>query len=139
MDSKKLSWAELVFLLKERAIEFMKLAEEALRDGRYDVACALFEQAFQLYLKYMLLRFYSIRVKSHDLRELIGILALKTGNERLADFAKRNRSELILLEESYYVGRYGEYEFEEEEGRACERVTKRAFELLHEIERSLED
>jgi HEPN domain-containing protein len=48
-----------------------------------------------------------------------------------------HRRELELLEESYIEGRYGEFEYFENHGKACIEVAKKVLETLIKIEYEL--
>ncbi len=58
-------------ILKERADEFVKLAEYAYKRKRYDLAMFNLEQAIQLYLKYKIWQKLGDFRKTHSIKNLL--------------------------------------------------------------------
>ena len=127
----------------ERALEMLKVAEIERSDGFHDLACASAEQALQLYIKGLLLKYFGIDAKDHNLGKLMGLLykeLLKASinADEIYDFVKENRSFLQMLEEAYYLGRYGSEEFDERDSEICLSVARKGIEVLEEVRRRLE-
>lgn len=75
----------------------------------------LAEQAAQLYIKAVYYELIEDKLKGHEIRDLVGQLALELEKngfseeaKKLRDFVARNRDVLFFLEESYINSRYGE-------------------------------
>jgi len=121
---------EYVARLKRRALSFLKEAEEA---ADADLAAFFAEQAMQLYLKAVFYELFGDRIRGHSLRELLGVLSKsleKHGYTKLVgeirDLVDEHRSWLILAEEAYVGGRYGDTSY-----------TRDDVEKLIEVARSL--
>jgi len=103
---------EYVKVLKRRARSFLAEAESAADP---DLGMFFLEQAAQLYIKAVYYEVFGETIRVHGLRELLGLLAhsLKKHGydkeaEKITDFTSRNRGILIVLEDAYITGRYGE-------------------------------
>ncbi len=63
-------------------------------------------------------------------------------NEVYADdvysFTKERRRDLQFLEECYYLGRYGDENFDERDSELCLRVAREGIELLGRVRERLE-
>ncbi len=121
--------------LIRRAYELLKVAKIEREDGFHDLACASAEQSLQLFIKGMLIKYFGINVKDHNLGKLLGILAkelVKVGvdPDEVLEFAKRKRSLLQVLEEAYYLGRYGSEEFDERDSELCISVAREGIAAL---------
>ncbi len=122
-------------LLKKRAQNMLRLSEEALRQGMYDVAAFLAEQAAQLFIKHKILELTGEVPRTHTIRQLIAILVECAGErwrEVLTEFAKRRRSLLIRLEEAYISSRYLFRTYEREE---TEELVGFALEVIDLVDR----
>ncbi len=129
--------------LFERALELLRLAEEERKRGFHDLACSLSEQALQLYLKALLLKYFGIEVKSHNLNALFGLLfkeLVKVGvkSDDIMEFVRKNRRMLDFLEEAYYLGRYGSDWFDERDSEICLSVAREGIEVLKRLKSVLE-
>ena len=133
---------ERVNVLKRRAIEFLKLAEELTSRAVLDLAAFCVHPACQLRVKAILLRLTGIIPKTHGIRELLGMLAsnldevdFKELAQHIRDFIKRNRDVLIDIDSSYIESRYGLVAPSQNTVQEMIKVAKALFELLDKIER----
>ena len=124
-------------LIVRRAQWFLEEAREALRAGRYDVACFLAEQAAQLRVKAALLRLVGEAPRGHQLRTLLGYLAEASGGgcrESIREFVGRWRARLSELEDAYLVTRYGFKSYTREDAADMISLVERVFRLVEEAE-----
>jgi HEPN domain-containing protein len=128
---------EYVNVLKRRALSFL---EEASKVKDPDLAAFLAEQSIQLYIKAVLYELFGERVRGHNIRELLGLLArlldrAEYHNEanRVRDFVADNRGILIDVEEAYIMSRYGERGYTLEEAKKFIDLAKRLINLLEEV------
>ncbi len=98
-----------VELIRGRALRMLAHAESCLREGDYDLAVFLAEQAAQLYVKQAILKLTGEVPRTHSIRQLLhmlgGILG-DAGREGVARFASENRMGLAGLEDAYIASRY---------------------------------
>jgi len=127
--------------LKRRSKDFFK---EASRVENPDLAMFFLEQAVQLYIKAVIYELFGISIRGHNIRELLGFLLNKLlleGYEReaevLSEYIARNRSELIVLEEAYFIARYGSTSYEKELVSRIKTIAEELLNLLEEISRSV--
>lgn len=116
IDADAESREYLVSLLRRRS---KRALERALRDldaGDYDGAVFDAEQAVQLYLKSIILEYTDATPRTHNLRQLIGVVGRLLGAENeFNEFIRRNRFKLHTLEDAYYSSRYLPKEFTKED------------------------
>ncbi len=123
-----------VELLRRRAYEFFRHAQDALSHREFDLACFFAEQAAQLRAK-------SPIPRTHGLRELLELI-LKALQDLLKgekimyirESLERERQWLRTLEEAYTIARYGLRTYDPEEARHCVDLAKTLIELLDNIE-----
>ena len=132
---------EYVTKLKRRALSFLNEAEDAVDP---DLAAFFAEQSMQLYLKAVLYELFGEVVRGHRLRALLGLLS--RGLERnsyteLADkvrgFVDEHRGELILAEEAYIGGRYGDLSYSQDDVDFLINVARDLRVLLDEVVRGV--
>ena len=128
---------EYVEKLKRRARVFLGEAR-SVKDP--DLAAFFAEQAMQLYIKAVYYELFGDLVRGRRLRELLSILARsldKHGfndlSSRLRGFVEEFREALILGEEAYIMGRYGETSYSYEEASEVIRAAERLIETLDEV------
>jgi HEPN domain-containing protein len=131
-------------LLWKRAKRFLIRAERDYSEGDYDGACFNSEQAIQLAAKAVLYRLFGVKVRIPSSKALLAQLRDMLYGAGKQDLAKHvdnivssHSRELELLEESYIGGRYGEFEYFENQGKACIEVAKKVLESLIRIEYEL--
>jgi len=132
---------EYVTKLKRRALSFLKEAEDAVDP---DLAAFFAEQSMQLYLKAVLYELFGEVVKGHRLRALLGLLLRgleRNGYTELADkvrgFVDGYRGELILAEEAYIGGRYGDLSYSQDDAGSLINVARDLRVLLDEVVRGV--
>ena len=128
---------EYVAKLKRRALSFLKEAEEAADP---DLAAFFAEQSMQLYLKAVLYELFGEIVRGHRLRTLLGLLS--RGLERnsyselavkVRRFVDQHRGELVLAEEAYIGGRYGDLSYSRDDVNSLINVARDLKILLDEV------
>ncbi len=98
---------EEVETLLRRSGDYLELANEAFEREKYDTAVFLAEQALQLYLKALIVKYSDVRLRTHSIRELLkGIGDALGAEDAVAKFVRQNRGLLRELEEAYTGARY---------------------------------
>ncbi|MBB5254893.1 HEPN domain-containing protein [Sulfurisphaera ohwakuensis] len=127
--------------LKERAMSALNIAKST-NYSNWKVFLA--EQAAQLYIKAVYYELIGDRLRGHEIRGLIGQLALELEKngfleeaKKLRDFVVRNRDVLFFLEESYIDSRYGEEDFEDRFVGDAIKVAIDLIDLLEEVVKSV--
>ncbi len=128
-------------VLRRRALAFLEEAREA-RDP--DLAVFFAEQAMQLYTKATLYELFGERVRTHGIRELLGLLArlLEEAGfveeaERVRGFVAENRGLLIEAEEAYTLARYGETGYTRGDAERMIRLAEELIKLLEGVAESV--
>ncbi|BDR91482.1 HEPN domain-containing protein [Vulcanisaeta souniana] len=123
--------------LKRRALNALRIAEGT---DDFDLAMFLIEQAIQLYIKAVYFELLGSKVRGHGIRELIGVLTKGLGSQgfselvrELRDFVVYNRDILIMLEEAYTEGRYGEISYDIDDISKALNVAKELIRLLDRV------
>ena len=113
-------------ILKERADEFVKLAEYAYRRKRYDLAMFNLEQAIPLYLKYKIWQKLGDFRKTHSITELLKDFGRAYKKSKTINkFIKENLELINDLEVAYIESRYLPAQFFKEDfDRALEFFNK---------------
>ena len=111
-------------ILRERAEEFLRLAEELHRRGSYDLAAFSLEQYCQLILKYKLLTRVGTYPRTHSITRLVRELARVDARvaQLLDDIVM-----LTKIEDAYIGARYLPRRYEAEEVEAMLRFVKNRF------------
>ncbi|AEC52251.1 hypothetical protein PNA2_1336 [Pyrococcus sp. NA2] len=105
-----------VEVLLRRSKDYRSLANVAFKEGKFDVAIFLAEQALQLYLKAILIKYADLRLKTHSIRELlVNIGKVFEAEEKVAEFIKSNRTLLRELEDAYIDARYEPKQYSRED------------------------
>lgn len=109
---------EYAAILKRRALNALKWAKRALDEEDYDTAAREAEYAVQLCIKSVIYRVSGEDVRSHNIRELLGVLAMSLMEEGfheeagiLVDYSRRRRRELAELSEAPTRAAYGLAEY----------------------------
>ncbi|WP_088884627.1 HEPN domain-containing protein [Thermococcus gorgonarius] len=98
---------EEVETLLRRSVDYLELANSAFESEKYDAAIFLAEQALQLHLKALLIKYADLRIRSHSLRELLYRLGqVFKLEDRVEEFIRANRKLLRELEDAYIGTRY---------------------------------
>ncbi|GAB6134777.1 HEPN domain-containing protein [Thermococcus prieurii] len=98
---------EEVETLLRRSEDYLELANEAFEREKYDTAVFLAEQALQLYLKALIVKYSDVRLRTHSVRELLkGVGDALGAEDEVAEFVRQNRRILRELEEAYTGARY---------------------------------
>ncbi|MFP3234526.1 MAG: HEPN domain-containing protein [Sulfolobaceae archaeon] len=92
--------------LKNNALDFLNYAKLLLRDGRYNLALFLLEQALQLGLKYYISKLTGSFPKTHDIVDLLKRIIELTENKKLKEVLNAEISTLDLLKQAYIASRY---------------------------------
>jgi len=98
---------EEVETLLRRSEDYLELANEAFEREKYDTAVFLAEQALQLYLKAVIIKYSGVRLRTHSIRELLKGVGDALGVENaVVEFIRGNRGLLRELEDAYTGARY---------------------------------
>ena len=127
--------------LKRRALNMLRTAENT---NDYDLAMFLIDQAIQLYVKAIYFELLGSRIRGHGIRELIGMLAKGLESQgfnelahELRSFVVNNRDVLVMLEEAYTEGRYGEISYDINDVSNALAIAKELIKLLDRIASSV--
>jgi len=122
---------ENVKALVKRGKNFLKSASENTKRGFYDVACFEADQAIQLMLKAYILKLGGGIPKTHSIRRLLVELVKLPGKEAEAKaFISKNRSNLLMLEESYLKTRYSIESYEVSDARLCLAIARKTIKFV---------
>ncbi len=128
-------------LLKKRALNALKWSERAFAEGDYDTAVREAEYAVQLYIKSLVFRVLGEEVRSHNIRELLGVLAsslIEEGfgeeAEELLEYVRRHRRELAMLADAHTRAVYGLVEYGRREAEILLEVAKAVINVLEGLE-----
>ena len=109
---------EEVETLLRRSGDYLELANEAFEREKYDAAVFLAEQALQLYLKALIVKYSGVRLRTHSIRELLkGVGEALGAEDEVVEFVRQNRGLLRELEEAYTGARYEPRIYCEEDAR----------------------
>jgi len=116
-------------ILKERADEFVKLAEYAYKRKRYDLAMFNLEQAIQLYLKYKIWQKLGDFEKTHSITKLLKDFGRVYKKSKVINkFIKENLKLINDLEVAYIESKYLPAQFLKED-------VDRVFEFLDKLKK----
>ncbi|MCM8786091.1 MAG: HEPN domain-containing protein [Candidatus Omnitrophica bacterium] len=119
--------------LKERAKEFWERGLEDLEKKRFNLAAFDFEQAIQLFIKYLI----GIKVgdwpKTHYFSDLIRELSSVYNEERILTFFIENEIFFSDLEDAYFTSRYFDKKFSENLVRNLLEKCKEFLKVIEEI------
>ena len=132
---------EEVETLLRRSGDYMELANSAFESGKYDAAIFLAEQALQLYIKALLIKYANLRIRSHSIRELLHRIGQIFEREDLiGEFIRSNRKLLRELEDAYIGTRYEARSYYREDAEELMEFITRVMDfvggLADEFERS---
>lgn len=99
--------------LKERGKEFWERGVEDFDKKRFNLSAFDFEQAIQLFIKYLIAKKVSDWPKTHYFSELIKELATVYENEKILKFYEDNELFFNDLEDAYFTSRYFDKKFSE--------------------------
>ncbi len=122
---------EEVKILLDRAGSFLRLAEEKLDEGDYDLASFASEQAAQLLLKSRILELLGKIPQTHSVRELLGYLARVKG-ERVFKYLCESRKNLARLEDAYVQARCMPRRYTMEEAEELLETAEEVMELAED-------
>jgi HEPN domain-containing protein len=116
-------------ILKERADEFVKLAEYAYKRKRYDLAMFNLEQTFQLYLKYKIWQKLGDFEKTHSITKFLKDFGrVYKKSKAVNKLIKENRKLINGLEVAYIESRYLPAQFFKED-------VDKTFEFLNKLKK----
>jgi HEPN domain-containing protein len=118
--------------LKERADEFVKLAEYAYKRKKYDLAMFNLEQAVQLYLKYKIWQKLGDFRKTHSIKNLLKDFGkVYKKSKKIKKLINDNLKLIRDLEIAYIESRYLPAQFLKED-------VDKAFEFIEELKNILD-
>ena len=99
--------------MKERAKEFWERGFEDLSKKRFNLAAFDFEQAIQMWIKYLIGKKVGDWPKTHFFSILIKELANSYNNKEIIKFYEENEVFFSDLEDAYFTSRYFPKQFTE--------------------------
>ncbi len=121
--------------LKERAEGFLRDANFAISEKRWNSAAFYLEQACQLYLKYYIFRKLKDFPKIHDLDKLLEELekAYSQNKKEIEKFRKENAIVISALNQAYITARYLPVEFTENQVKEMKNFAQSLIKFLRKI------
>lgn len=119
--------------LKKRAESFLRDANFAISEKRWNSAAFHLEQACQFYLKYYLFKKLKDFPKIHDLDELLNELKKVYSRKEIGEFVKENTAVISALNQAYITARYLPIEFTEDQVKVMKRFTQNLIKFLKKI------
>ncbi len=119
-----------VEFLKERGKEFWERGFEDFQKKRYNLCVLDFEQAIQLWLKYLIALKTGDFPKTHYISELIEIVGEIYNTKKLKNFYKKNLLSIKEIEDAYIVSRYYPRKFTKEEAEAVIKISLKIVKIL---------
>ena len=118
-------------VLRERALEFLRIAENLIAEGSYDLAAFSIEQYCQLMLKYKLLVSIGTYPRTHSITRLVRELSkIDRSVEQL--LSRENIPMITKIEDAYIGARYLPRRYFREEVEAMLRFAKEVFKPIVE-------
>jgi len=119
--------------LKKRAESFLRDANFAISEKRWNSVAFHLEQACQFYLKYYLFKKLKDFPKIHDLDELLNELKKVYSRKEIGEFIKENAAVISALNQAYITARYLPIEFTEDQVKVMKRFTQNLIKFLKKI------
>ena len=119
--------------LKKRAESFLRDANFAISEKRWNSVAFHLEQACQFYLKYYLFKKLKDFPKIHDLDELLNELKKVYSRKEIGEFIKENAAVISALNQVYITARYLPIEFTEDQVKVMKRFTQNLIKFLKKI------
>jgi len=119
--------------LKKRAESFLRDANFAISEKRWNSAAFHLEQVGQFYLKYYLFKKLKDFPKIHDLDELLNELKKVYSRKEIGEFIKENAAVISALNQAYITARYLPIEFTEDQVKVMKRFTQNLIKFLKKI------
>jgi len=123
---------EEIEFLKERGKEFWERGFEDFQKQRYNLCILDFEQALQLWLKYLIFLKAGDFPKTHYLTELIKEVIEIYEIEILKKFYHENILSIKEIEDAYITARYYPRKFTREEAEAVIRLSSELVKVLED-------
>lgn len=120
--------------LLRRAQKFKEDATRSFEEGYYDFTCFYAEQAIQLRLKAFVLRYLGFIPRTHSIRDLLSYVYKYTNNEQIREYVEGKRKLISDLERSYTDARYGDIDYDKNDGNECLNILNEIFSLLENEE-----
>ncbi|MEM3081112.1 MAG: HEPN domain-containing protein [Nitrososphaerota archaeon] len=121
-------------LLRDRALRMLESGRRSLREGDYDIAAFMADQAVQLYLKSVIFELTGEVPRVHAVRQLMSVLKDLLSDQNLFDgFVRENRSLFIRLEEAYISSRYLPRRYDREEAEELLSVAEKVIEFVKSV------
>ena len=71
--------------------------------------------------------------ETHEIRKLLSLIYDLTKDEGVAEFVKRRRGDLVLLEDARQRGQYFSYGLDREDAEACLNTAKDVIDLVKRV------
>lgn len=112
----------------------LESGRRSLREGDYDIAAFMADQAVQLYLKSVIFELTGEVPRVHAVRQLMSVLKDLLSDQNLFDgFVRENRSLFIRLEEAYISSRYLPRRYDREEAEELLSVAEKVIEFVKSV------
>jgi len=118
--------------LLRRSKGFLETAKMQINAGLYDLAAFSLEQALQLYLKAMLLKYSGSYPRTHSVKKLMELLARVVPVEKselIKELMRKYMLHLAVLEDAYVTSRYVVREYSRDEVLTLLSVVEEVFAL----------
>ena len=119
--------------LCRRALEYLTASEDAFNKGLYNVSGLLAQISAELAVKATISFLGYAFPETHEIRKLLSLLYDLTKDESIADFVKRRRGDLVLLEDARQRGQYFSYGLDREDAEACLNTAKDVIDLVKSV------
>lgn len=119
--------------LRERDKEFWDEGIRLFEEGKYNLSAFNFEQAIQLFLKYLIGKKIGEWPKTHYFKELIVELFRIYENKKLMKFYEGNEVFFSDLEDAYFTSRYYPKTFSRNHVSSLVKISKEFLKLLEVI------
>lgn len=121
--------------LKKRAQDFLRDAEVAISDRRWNSAAFHLEQVCQFLIKYYLFLKWKDFPKTHSLKTLLEELAeaYPENKKKIKNFLEKNQHIIVDLEQAYITARYLPVEFNEAQVKEMVKFKNNLLNLLETL------
>jgi len=116
--------------LLRRSRAFLEAVFFHAKKGNYDVALHSLEVAMQLYFKAIILEHTGSYPEIHEIRQLLSKIVRITGSRRIANYVRKHRSQLLIIEHAYSAGKYGELNVSREDFEELVKVGLECLKLV---------
>ncbi len=129
---------EYAYRLRQRAKRYLESAKDNFKAGRYDIAGLEAEISAQLILKGYIVYLGLEFPRTHSIRALLSFIVSKDIMsediaDKLKDFARTHRNELIILERAREAGQYSFIDIDKDEAEVCLKIADKLFSIIEDV------